>query len=140
MVEHKNLSLHISKEQLHSIVNDMTQLHYLIFWGFDRGKMILHIYHASANNQLVFIRHRQSMELVYVKIIDDDVLSVLDRSIQFARRAEESSKQAVLKDKEVQYKEIDYYLSALYEYVENGDIQKVEETKAILKELRNDVS
>jgi hypothetical protein len=140
MIEHKNLSLHISRDQLHSIVNDMAQLHYLIFWGFDRGKMILHIYHASANNQLVFIRHRQSMELIYVKIIDDDVLSVLERSIQFARRAEESNKQAGLKDKEVQYKEIDYYLSALHKYMEKDDTQKVEETKAILKELMNGVS
>lgn len=140
MIEYENLSLHISKEQLRSIVNDMSLQDYFIFWGFDRGKMILNVYHADSSNELTFIRHRHSMELTYAKIRDADVMEILERSIQFKQRAEENYKQAAIRQKKKKYQEIDYYLSELHEYMNQGNEQKIKETKALLKQLLSDAS
>ncbi|OLN21689.1 hypothetical protein BTO30_13360 [Domibacillus antri] len=140
MIEHKNLSLHVSKEQLKSMVHEMAQQHYLIFWGFDQGTMILNVYHAKANNQFAFIRHKNTMEMIYAKIIDEDILLLLNRDIQFELRTEQNHKKTMMLTKEMQYKEIDYYLSLLHDYMEQGDEQKIAETKAILKALQSDAS
>ncbi|WP_046176173.1 hypothetical protein [Domibacillus indicus] len=140
MIEHKNLSLHLSKEQLKSIVHELAQQHYLIFWGFDRGTMILNVYHAAANNQFSFIRHRSTMELIYAKIVDEDVLDRLNRSIQFTALAEQHEKRKAALSKEIHYQTLDYYLSELHEYIKQGNTEKIEETKAILASLTSDAS
>ncbi|OMP66958.1 hypothetical protein [Domibacillus epiphyticus] len=140
MIEHKNLSLHVSKEQLKSMVHEMSQKHYLIFWGFDRGTMILNVYHAKANNQFTFIRHKDTMEMIYAKVIDEDILLLLNSTIRFASRTQENKTKTVMLTKEMQYKEIDYFLSVLHEYMEERNEQKIAETKAILKELTSNAS
>ncbi|MET1029336.1 hypothetical protein [Domibacillus tundrae] len=140
MIEHKNLSLHLSKDQLKGIVHELAQQHYLIFWGFDRGTMILNVYHAAANNQFAFVRHRDTMELIYAKIVDDDVLTRLNRTIQFTTQAEQHEKKKAALSKEVHYKELDYYLSELHDYMKQGNKEKIAETKAILASLTSDAS
>lgn len=140
MIEHKNLSLHMSKEQLKSIVHELAQQHYLIFWGFDRGTMILNVYHAAANNQFAFRRHRDSMELIYAKIVDEDVLIRLNKAIQFTTRTEQHEKNKQARSREVRYQELDYYLSELHDYIQQGNTDKIAETKAILSSLTSDAS
>ena len=140
MIEYKNLSLHLSKDQLKSIVHEMAQQHYLIFWGFDRGTMILNVYHAAANNQFAFVRHRDTMELIYAKIIDDDILTRLNKSIQFTARTEQHKKKKAVLSKEVRYQELDYYLCELHDYLKEGNAEKIAETKAVLASLTSDVS
>lgn len=140
MAEHKNLSLHLSKEQLKNIVHELAQQHYLIFWGFDRGRMILNVYHAAANNQFSFVRHRDTMELVYANIVDGDVLDRFNRVIQLSARADHIQKQEKALFKQVRYKELDYYLSVLHEYIRQENKEKIAETKAILASLSSDAS
>ena len=140
MGEHKNLSLHLSKEQLKNIVHELAQQHYLIFWGFDRGRMILNVYHAAANNQFSFVRHRDTMELVYANIVDGDVLDRFNKAIQFSARAEHTQKQEKALFEKVRYKELDYYLSVLHEYMRQENKEKIAETKAILASLSSDAS
>lgn len=140
MSEHKDLSLHLTKEQLKSVVHELAQQHYLIFWGFDRGTMILNVYHASANNQFKFVRHRDTMELIYAKIVDDDVLARLNRTIQFTAQAEQHKKKKAALSKEAHYKELDYYLKELHDYMKQGNLEKIAEIKAILASLTSGAS
>lgn len=140
MGEHKNLSLHLSREQLKNIVHELAQQHYLIFWGFDRGRMILNVYHTAANNQFSFVRHRNTMELVYANIVDGDVLDRFNKAIQFSARAEHVQKQEKALFEKVRYKELDYYLSVLHEYMRQENKEKIAETKAILASLSSDAS
>lgn len=140
MAEHKNLSLHLSKDQLKSIVHELAQQQYLIFWGFDRGKMILNVYHTKANNQFTFIRHKDTMELIHANILDEDVLVRLNQVIQFTALTEQNQKNNAALSKEMRYKELDYYLSELHEYLQQGNKEKIAEIKAILTLLSADIS
>ncbi len=140
MMEYQNLSLHLTKEQLKTLVHELSRQHYLIFWGFNKGQMILHAYHPSASNQITFVRHKHTMELVSAKIVEEKVLACLNQTIQFSARARQNEFDHLLAAKEEQYKEIDYLLSKLYYYIQQGDEEKIAEIKAILTALSSDAS
>ncbi|WP_050182028.1 hypothetical protein [Domibacillus robiginosus] len=138
MIEHKNLSLHLSKEQLKRMVHELAAQHYLIFWGFDRGTMILNVYQAAANNQFTFIRHRDTMELIYAKIADRNVLAHVNESIPFSAWIDRLQREREAVTKRMRYRELDYYLGVLHDYMLEENKEKMAETKAILASLTSD--
>ncbi|ERN54289.1 hypothetical protein M3689_03120 [Alkalihalophilus marmarensis] len=130
-----NLSIQVKKSQLNDIVQEVNERSYGVFWGFDRGKMILTIHNTDLKNKLTFVRHKRYMELISVDILSVEVLDILDRVIDYTKQVKELKEREVRTKKVVQYHEIDYYLSELHEYLVQGDRSKVNETKAILKNL-----
>ncbi|WP_100372796.1 hypothetical protein [Bacillus sp. FJAT-45037] len=130
-----NLTIRVRKNQLNELVQEVNELQYGVFWGFDRGKMILTIYKNNEKNSLTFVRHKRYMELICVDLSSTEIIEILDRilnyssSVQVLREQEEKMRQSV------QYHEIDYYLTELHDYLVQGDTMRVSETKAILVDL-----
>ncbi|WP_100408069.1 hypothetical protein [Bacillus solitudinis] len=133
--KYDSLSFHVTKKQLNRIIQDVYKEKFAIFWGFDRGKMILNIYNEKMNNKLMFIRKKGFLELILAEIQSEQVIDILDQSIQFSYYIQ--TKEFSLKQikKEEQYNEIDYYLIQLHRYMQVGNQQKITETKKVLQHL-----
>ncbi|WP_368504406.1 hypothetical protein AB3N04_01575 [Alkalihalophilus sp. As8PL] len=130
-----NLSIQVKKNQLNEIVQEVNELKYGVFWGFDRGKMILTIHNTEIKNLLTFVRHKRYMELVSVHILSKEIIDVLNKVIDYTSHVTILKEREAQTKKSVQYHEIDYYLCELHEYILQGDKSKITETKAILKNL-----
>lgn len=133
--QYEKLSIQVPKERLNNIINDLFGLNYSIFWGFDRGRMILNIYYQDENNKLTFIRHKKFLELIQIKVVNKNVLNILDNSIQLLNIIKNKEKQELETSNHKKYNEIDYYLMELHESIQLGDTQKINKTKAILQKL-----
>ncbi|WP_088105383.1 hypothetical protein [Halalkalibacter urbisdiaboli] len=130
-----SLSIDVKKQQINDIVKQVFKLDFAIFWGFDRGKMILNIYNDKMNNKLMFIRRKGHLELIWAKFSCEKIIDVLENVIHINTIRNEQQKFNNIAAKELQYQQIDYYLTELHYYMEKNNQVKINETKGILKNL-----
>ncbi|ARK30404.1 hypothetical protein [Halalkalibacter krulwichiae] len=134
---YNDLSIHVPKKQLDKLISGVLENKYRIFWGFNKGKMILNIYNSEVNNKLIFKRHKGYLELIEAKLKSANVLKVLDNDIDFTIKA--ASKQIdVKRSNESVYREIDYFLIELSHFQKIGDLKAVENIKSKLRELSDE--
>ncbi|MDT8859918.1 hypothetical protein N0O92_06710 [Alkalihalobacillus sp. MEB130] len=133
-----DLSIYVPKNQLDKLINGVLQDKYRIFWGFNKGKMILNIYNSEVNNKLTFKRHKGFLELVEARLKSPYVLKVLDEDIDFSVKATLKHNEDVKRNKKVIYSEIDYFLLELLHFKKMGDEQSVQNIKDRLAELTHE--
>ncbi|MFC0470198.1 hypothetical protein ACFFHM_06575 [Halalkalibacter kiskunsagensis] len=132
-----DLSICVPKNQLDKLINGVLQNKYRIFWGFNKGKMILNIYNSEVNNKLVFIRHKGFLELVEAKLKSPNVLKVLDNDIDFTVKVA-SKNNEIKRNREAVYSEIDHYLIELTYYLKIADVNSINNIKDKLAELTHE--
>ncbi|MCL7746005.1 hypothetical protein [Halalkalibacter alkaliphilus] len=133
-----DLSIYVPKNQLDKLINGVLQDKYRIFWGFNKGRMILNIYNSEVNNKLIFKRHKGFLELVEAKLKSPNVLKLLDNDIDFTMKAASKNSSNVKRNKETVYNEIDHFLIELSYFKKIGDDQSVNNIKDKLAELTHE--
>jgi hypothetical protein len=132
-----DLSICVPKNQLDKLIDGVLQNKYRIFWGFNKGKMILNIYNSEVNNKLTFIRHKGFLELIEAKLTSPNVLKVLDNDIDFTFKVA-SKNNEIKRNKEAVYCEIDHFLIELSYYLKVKDNKSVNNIKDKLAELTHE--
>ncbi|MFC0559988.1 hypothetical protein [Halalkalibacter alkalisediminis] len=135
VTHYDDLSINVPKNQLDKLINGVLQNKYRIFWGFNKGKMILNIYNNEVNNKLIFKRHKGYLELIEAKLKSDKVLSVLDKDIDFTVKIASKSTEEIKRGAEVVYREIDYFLIELSYFISLNDEHSINTIKDKLKKL-----
>ncbi|KHF37952.1 hypothetical protein [Halalkalibacter okhensis] len=135
---YNDLSIYVPKNQLDKLITGVLQDKYRIFWGFNKGRMILNIYNSEVNNKLTFIRHKGFLELVEAKVKSPNVLKVLDNDIDFTVKAASQNNLDVRRNKETVYNEIDHFLIELLYFKKIGDVQSMHNIKDKLAELTHE--
>ncbi|WP_227936283.1 hypothetical protein [Alkalihalobacillus deserti] len=130
-----DLSIYVPKNQLDKLINGVLQNKYRIFWGFNKGKMILNIYNNEVNNKLIFKRHKGYLELIEAKLKSDKVLSVLDQDIDFTFKVATKSNEDIKRGADAVYREIDYFLIELSHFKNINDKNSIDNIKEKLKKL-----
>ncbi|WP_144449059.1 hypothetical protein [Halalkalibacter nanhaiisediminis] len=134
-INFSDLSLEVTKKQLHSMVATVLEGNYQIFWGFSKGKMILNIYNKDVNNKLTFIRHKGFLELVDVHILSQPLIQTLDTCIDFSVKVYQKSVDNNKTKKDFIYQEIDDCLLELHRQKKLNNVTNIEKLKMKLAEL-----
>ncbi|WP_332693092.1 hypothetical protein [Halalkalibacter lacteus] len=132
-----DISICVPKNQLDKLINGVLRNKYRIFWGFNKGKMILNIYNSEVNNKLIFIRHKGFLELVEAKLKSPNVLKVLDSDIDFTVKVA-SKNNEIKRNREAVYCEIDHFLIELAYYLKIEDEKSINNIKDKLAELTHE--
>ncbi|WP_078553436.1 hypothetical protein [Bacillus alkalicellulosilyticus] len=135
---HDNLSIHVSKEQLNMVIKDVLG-EYRIFWGFNKGRMILNIYNSEVNNKLMFKRHKGYLELIRVEVTCEEVVGTLDKSFNFTEEMKREKIEETRNREKTLYEKIDDYLLALHDAQQFGDKESITEIKRQLTKLTQDI-
>jgi hypothetical protein len=130
-----DLSIYVPRNQLDKLINGVLQNKYRIFWGFNKGNMILNIYNSEVNNKLIFKRHKGYLELIEAKLKSENVLQILDNDIDFTFKVSSKKNEKIKRGVEVVYREINYFLIELSHFKKLGDEKAVENIKGKLQEL-----
>ncbi len=130
-----DLSVAVTKDQLNTVVMNVLEKDYKIFWGFKSGKMILNIYNYHSNSKLTFIRHKGFLELIHATIASIKVKTALDDCINFSNYVYLHSEETKQQTKELLYEEIDHYLMKLFEEKKRNNPEKIAEIKQKLANL-----
>ncbi len=133
--DYNDLSVAVTKSQLNTMVNSVLKRHYKIFWGFNKGKMILNIYDTNVINKLTFIRRKGFLELINAQLTSQFVIHTLDSCIDFTSKMNSNDDMTIERSKNTIYQEIDYYLLKLHEQKKMNHRDNVEKIKLKLGEL-----
>ncbi|WP_209122676.1 hypothetical protein [Alkalihalobacillus sp. BA299] len=138
-IQYSDLSIKLDKQQLDRLIKGVLSMNYSIFWGFDRGKMILNIYSAEANHKLTMVKHKHFLELVEVDIKSEKMLQNLDQWVFISQEIKRKEQGDRMRKEQDIYNRIDQYLMDMSDYMKNGDEKTVEHIKAKLVELNQEL-
>ncbi|OLO42480.1 hypothetical protein BTR23_00215 [Alkalihalophilus pseudofirmus] len=138
-IQHSDLSIKLDKQQLDRLIKGVLSVNYSIFWGFDKGKMILNIYSAEANHKLTMIKHKQFLELIEVDIKTDKMLQTLDQWVSISSEIKRKQQEDKKRRSQEIYRRIDQYLIELNDFMKSGDERTVEIIKSKLTELNKEL-
>ncbi|WP_216829153.1 hypothetical protein [Alkalihalobacterium elongatum] len=138
-IQCSDLSIKLDKQQLDRLIKGVLSVNYSIFWGFDRGKMILNIYSAEGNHKLTMIKHKSFLEIIEVDIKTEKMLQIIDQWVPLRVEINKKKLEDRRRKEQEIYRRIDKYLLELSDYLKSGDEKTVEEIKSKLAELNKEL-